>query len=100
MHPAGLAAFQNRDPAKANLYAFEQGDISLAAEQEALFRADGTAWEFFQAQPPSYRKPAIWWVISAKREETRQRRLATLVADSAAGRRLAHLVSPSKRKPS
>jgi uncharacterized protein YdeI (YjbR/CyaY-like superfamily) len=99
MHPAGLAAYQNRDPAKANLYSFEQGDISLTGEQEALFRANEKAWEFFQTQPISYRKPAIWWVISAKRDETRQRRLATLIADSEAGRRLAHLVSPAKRKP-
>lgn len=99
MHPAGLAAFQNRDPAKANLYSFEQGDISLTDAQEALFRANRKARDFFDSQPPSYRKAAIWWVISAKREETRHSRLATLIADSEAGRRLAHLVSPAKRKP-
>ncbi len=99
MHPAGLAVFQNRDPAKANLYSFEQGDLKLDDAQEQLFRFNGQAWAFFESQPISYRKPAIWWVISAKREETRQRRLATLIADSEAGRRLAHLVSPAKRKP-
>ena len=98
MHPAGLAAFQGRDPAKANLYSFEQGDVRLDDAQEAAFRADEKAWTFFQAQPPSYRKPAIWWVISAKKAETRERRLAALIGDSAAGRRLAHLVSPAKRK--
>ena len=49
------------------------------------FRANERAWEFFQAQPPSYRKPALWWVVSAKREETRARRLQTLIEASAAG---------------
>ena len=52
------------------------------------------AWEFFDAQAPSYRRQAVWWVVSAKRAETRERRLAQLVADSAAGRRLAHTVRP------
>ena len=99
VHAAGLEVFRNRDPAKANLYSFEQGDVRLDDAQEAAFRANGKAWAFFEAQPPSYRKPAIWWVISAKKDETRERRLATLVAESEAGRRLAHLVSPAKRKP-
>ena len=99
MHPAWLAAFQNRDPAKANLYSFEQGDLKLDDAQEQAFRANGKAWDYFEAQPISYRKPAIWWLISAKKDETRQRRLATLIADSEAGRRLAHLTSPAKRKP-
>jgi uncharacterized protein YdeI (YjbR/CyaY-like superfamily) len=98
MHPAGLATFETRDPAKAKLYSFEQGDLKLDAPQEELFRTNERAWAFFESQPVSYRKPAIWWVISAKKDETRQRRLATLIADSEAGRRLAHLVSPAKRK--
>jgi uncharacterized protein YdeI (YjbR/CyaY-like superfamily) len=98
MHPAGLAAFENRDPAKANLYSFEQGEIALPEAAQVLFQANPNAWTFFQAQPPSYRKPAIWWVISAKREDTRERRLATLIGDSEAGRRLAHLVSPGKKR--
>jgi len=49
------------------------------------------AWDFLQAQAPSYRKAALWWVGNAKRAETRERRLATLIEDSAAGRRVAHL---------
>lgn len=99
MHPAGLAAFANRDPARVNQYAFEQDEVRLADAYGALFRANETAWTFFESQPPSYRKPATWWVMSAKQEATRERRLATLIADSEGGRRLAHLVSPARKKP-
>lgn len=99
MHPAGLAVFEARDPARANQYSFEQGEVQLAEPDEALFRSNEQAWAFFQAQPPSYRKPAIWWVISAKREDTRQRRLGKLIEDSEHGRRLAHLVSPVRKAP-
>ncbi len=98
MHPAGLRVFEERDPAKANRYSFEQGEIQLSSEQEASLRANEAAWSFFQSQPPSYRKPALWWVISAKKEETRQRRLAALIRDCEAGRRLAHLVSPGTKR--
>lgn len=98
MHPAGLAAFQNRDPARVNQYSFEQGDLRLPEAYQARFRQNAGAWSFFESQPPSYRKPAIWWVIGAKQEATRERRLATLIADSQAGRRLAHLVSPAKKR--
>ncbi len=96
MHPAGLAAFEQRDPARTNQYSSEQGEVRLAPPYEDLFRADRQAWDFFQSQPPSYRKPATWWVMSAKKEETRERRLATLMADSRAGRRIAPL-TPRKR---
>ena len=98
VHPAGLAAFEQRDPAKANRYSFEQGDIKLSEPQEASLRANEKAWDFFQGQPLSYRKPAIWWVISAKKEETRQRRLAILIRDSEEGRRIVQLTSPAKRE--
>lgn len=98
LHPAGLAVFEQRDPAKASRYSFEQGDIRLSEPQEATLRANEKAWDFFQSQPLSYRKPAIWWVISAKKEETRQRRLATLIRDSEEGRRIVHLTSPAKRE--
>lgn len=87
MHPAGLAAFERRTEARSGVYSFEQDTIELRAF-ERRFRADRAAWAYFQAQPPSYRKAATWWVISAKREETRMRRLETLIDDSANGRRL------------
>ena len=96
MHPAGLAAFAGRDPAKAGLYSFEQGDIALAPEEEAQLRADEAAWRYFEAQPPGYRKAATWWVVSAKKPETRARRLDTLIGDSRAGRRVAPLAPRPK----
>jgi uncharacterized protein YdeI (YjbR/CyaY-like superfamily) len=89
MQPAGLAAFKARDPVKSGTYSFEQRSAAaLDAESEARFMADRAAWRFFQAQPAGYRRTAIFWVVSARREETRARRLATLIADSAAGQRL------------
>jgi len=92
MQPAWLAAFEARSDDRSAIYAYEQRhDAKLAPEQEREFRANPRAWEFFQGQPTSYRKTALWWVVSAKREETRARRLRTLVEDSANGRRLRHL---------
>jgi uncharacterized protein YdeI (YjbR/CyaY-like superfamily) len=91
MAPPGLRAFTERDPARANLYSFEQTEHVLDPASEAEFRAHPAAWEFFAAQAPSYRRTAIWWVASARREETRRKRLATLIEDSAQHRRLAHL---------
>jgi uncharacterized protein YdeI (YjbR/CyaY-like superfamily) len=58
---------------------------------EARFRADRAAWRYWEACPPGYRRTASHWVTSAKRPETRQRRLETLIADSAQGRRIAQL---------
>lgn len=88
MARAGLAAFNGRDKAKTNRYSFEQRACAFAADQMRTFKANAAAWRFFVAQPPGYRRLATWWVISAKKEQTRARRLATLIADSAAGRRL------------
>jgi uncharacterized protein YdeI (YjbR/CyaY-like superfamily) len=99
MTPAGLAAYEARTPERTGVYAFEQRHAArLEREQEERFRADPKAWEFFQAQPASYRQTAIFWVVSAKREETRARRLRALIADSAAGRRLARLTPPPRRR--
>ena len=94
MRPAGLRAFEARDAKKSGIYAFEQRKKArLAPVEEKAFRANKTAWKFFQAQPPGYRQIASWWVISAKRAETRARRLAILIGDSAAGRRIRQLQS-------
>src|SRR3954470_23999541 len=70
MQPAGLKAFEGRDLKKAQLYSFEQESVKLDSSYEEQFRAHEQAWSFFEAQPPSYRKMATWWVMSAKREET------------------------------
>jgi uncharacterized protein YdeI (YjbR/CyaY-like superfamily) len=92
MRPAGLAAFEQRKEAKSGIYAYEQRqNAAFDPAEEQQFRADTRAWKFFQAQPAGYRKTATWWVISAKRAETRQKRLATLMADSAAGLPIAQL---------
>ena len=77
---------------KSGVYSFEQRAAArLSAEAEAQFRANPAAWSFFESQPPGYRKTVVWWVMSAKREATRARRLETLIEDSAAGRRVAPL---------
>jgi uncharacterized protein YdeI (YjbR/CyaY-like superfamily) len=77
---------------KAGAYTYENRHAArLSPEQEEQFRTNERAWEFFQAQPRGYRQTAIFWVVSAKREETRARRLATLIGDSSAGRRIALL---------
>ncbi len=97
MHPAGLAAYDARDPERQNRYSFENRDAALSPTDEKAFRANKEAWKNFSAFPPSYRHPAIWWVVSAKKPETRERRLATLIADSAAGRRIKHLTPPTRK---
>jgi uncharacterized protein YdeI (YjbR/CyaY-like superfamily) len=87
MQPAGLEAFAQRAEDRSGVYAYEQRQAAaLEAAEEAQFRANPAAWAYFQARPPSYRKAAIWWVVSAKEEETRRKRLAALIADSEAGR--------------
>ena len=98
MRAAGEAAFARRRADRSGVYSFEQRkDPRLEPEQEARFRADAAAWEWFSARPPSYRRAALWWVVSAKRPETRERRLSTLIEDSAAGRPIKPL-TPSKRR--
>jgi uncharacterized protein YdeI (YjbR/CyaY-like superfamily) len=96
MQPAGLAAFAARDEEKSRQYAYEARRQPLADEYEAQLRDNKAAWDFWEAQPPSYRQAATHWVMSAKREETRQKRLATLIADSEAGRRLAMLARENR----
>ena len=89
MQPAGTAAFEARRPDRSGSYSFEQkAEPRLEAEQERDFRADSDAWAFFTRQPPSYRRAGVWWVVSAKRPETRARRLGQLIEFSRAGRRL------------
>jgi uncharacterized protein YdeI (YjbR/CyaY-like superfamily) len=96
MTPAGLAAFEARSDDRSAIYSYEQRrSATLDAEQEARFRAVPKAWEWFQARPPSYRRSALHWVTSAKRAETRERRLQTLIEDSAAGRTIKPLTRPA-----
>jgi uncharacterized protein YdeI (YjbR/CyaY-like superfamily) len=95
MQPAGIEAFARRREDRSGVYSHEQaGEPVLDASAEARFRERAGAWEFFQAQAPSYRKAALWWVVNAKRAETRERRLERLIGDSAEARRLGHLQRP------
>jgi uncharacterized protein YdeI (YjbR/CyaY-like superfamily) len=95
MTPAGLAAFEARSDRRTGIYSHEQRDAaSLTPAQERRFKSNRPAWAWFRAQAPSYRKTAIWWVVSAKREDTRERRLGILIADSEAGRRVPPLTRP------
>lgn len=93
MQPAGLKAFNERKAEKSSVYSFEQPKETLRLDpaQEQLFQANSKAWEFFQSQAPWYQRAAIWWVISAKRAETKESRLATLIQDSEAGQTIASL---------
>ena len=88
MRSAGLAAFERRDEDKSRIYAYEKQAAKLSDECEKQFKANKKAWEFFQNQAPSYRKMVIHWVMSAKQEETRQRRLEKLIAESENERRV------------
>ena len=89
MLPAGLAAFARRTDEKSATYAYENRQAAkLSAEQEQRFRASPEAWAFFEAQPPSYRNVVAWWVISAKQQPTREKRLARLISESQARRRV------------
>jgi Uncharacterized protein conserved in bacteria len=96
MAPAGLEAFAARDPKRSSVYSFENREVILDSAYEKRFRARKKAWAFFEKQPPGYRRLAAHWVMSAKREETRERRLAQLVADSALGTRVASIAGKPK----
>ena len=97
MHASGLRAFEARDEKKSGIYSFERRQHpQLTAAEQKEFRSNTAAWTFFQAQPPGYRRLTTHWVISAKRPETRARRLGILIADSAAGRRIPQLQRPAK----
>jgi uncharacterized protein YdeI (YjbR/CyaY-like superfamily) len=98
VRPMGLAAFEKRAAERTGIYAYENRKSAvLDPEAEREFRRNKKAWGYFEAEAPSYRHQAIWWVITAKREETRRSRLATLIDDSARGRRIPHARRPESR---
>jgi uncharacterized protein YdeI (YjbR/CyaY-like superfamily) len=94
MAPPGLAAFRRRDRTKAS-YSYEERPATLGGAYARRLKASPGAYAFFQAQAPWYRRTVSFWVMSAKREETRERRLAQLIEDSAAGRRVGILARPT-----
>jgi uncharacterized protein YdeI (YjbR/CyaY-like superfamily) len=88
MGPAGLAAYAKRDFKRSAIYSYENRPKALAPRYEKELRRNARAAAFFDALPPAFRKLMAYWVMSAKKEETRQSRLAKLIAASAAGKRL------------
>ena len=98
MTEAGREAFARRDPKRSGVYSFERERAQLGKDLEQRFRANARAWAFFQARPPGYQRLCTWWIVSAKKEETRLRRLATLIEVSAKGRPLPGLERRPPRK--
>jgi uncharacterized protein YdeI (YjbR/CyaY-like superfamily) len=88
MQAAGMKAFAARKENRSGIYAYEQRSPELVEPYLGKLKQNKAAWKFFQAQPPSYRKVMNWWVVSAKREETRIKRLEQLIEESAQGRRI------------
>jgi uncharacterized protein YdeI (YjbR/CyaY-like superfamily) len=92
MKPAGHKAFAQRSERKSQIYAYEQRDqAKFDVISDTKFKANRQAWEFFQSQPRWYKRTSTYWVMTAKKEETQQCRLATLIEDSAQGRTIARL---------
>lgn len=97
VHAAGRRVFESRDAKRAVLYSYEQEKHALSAAFERRFRANRKAWGFWISCPPWYRRTASHWVSSAKREETRERRFATLLGDCEAGRNIKQLQRTAKK---
>lgn len=91
MKPAGLAAFAHKDVHPHSGYRTADGSVDLTPEMIRLFQSAPDAWAFYQEQPPGYRRTTARWVMTAKRDETRHRRLSTLIDDSRNGMRIKQL---------
>ena len=91
MKPAGVALFNMRKESRSRIYTYENGSVNLSDEFEVQFKTYKKGWEFFMSMPFSYRKPAISWVMSAKQQITRIKRLTQLINDSEAGRKIKQL---------
>ena len=99
MRPPGVQGFEKRTGNRSEIYAYEQRKgAKLGGVYETTFRANKSAWEFFRAQPRWYQRTASWWVISAKKEETRLKRLAQLIKDSEQGKTIRELRRAPGRK--
>jgi uncharacterized protein YdeI (YjbR/CyaY-like superfamily) len=88
MQPPGLEAFKARRENKSGIYSYEQRSADLPEPYRGQLKKNKAAWTFFESQPPGYRKQMNWWIVSAKTEETRLKRLRKLIDESAAGHRL------------
>lgn len=100
VHPRGRAAFEARVPERTGIYSYEKRGVGLGPAFETRFRRERKAWEFFEAQANWYRRSASHWVVSAKREETRERRFVSLVEHSRKGERIPPLsTTPRAARP-
>ncbi len=97
MATPGLKAYALKDPKKTGIYAFENRPRELSPAYEKQFRSNKKAWEFFEKQPPGFKRLMIFRVMEAKQEETRQRRLAQLIEASAKGIRYG-VIGPEAKK--
>jgi len=99
MQPAGIKAFEQRTDERSAIYSYEQRQSAKLSDPfEKRFRVNKKAWEFFRAQAPWYQRVAAFWVVSAKREETRLKRLAKLIKDSENQRTIPPLTRPKGQK--
>jgi len=98
MMPRGIEAFAAREAKRSGIYSYEQRNPELPDPYRRLLKENKAAWNFFEAQPPSYRKAANWWVLSAKKEETRLKRLAELIDYSAQGQTIPQFAIMKKSK--
>jgi uncharacterized protein YdeI (YjbR/CyaY-like superfamily) len=96
MRPAGIAAFEKRKENRSGIYSYEQRSDKLVEPYASKLKQNKTAWNFFQAQTPSYRKAVSWWVVSAKKEETRLKRLAELIEHSSHKRKIPAFLQPKR----
>jgi uncharacterized protein YdeI (YjbR/CyaY-like superfamily) len=96
--PAGLEVFKNRDAKKDEQYSFEQQKVELPKTFEKKIKANSKAWEYFIKLPPYAKRLSTWWVISAKREETKLKRLDILIQCSEEGRKIPPLIIRKKDK--
>ena len=94
MAKPGLVAFEAREEERTGLYSFERNAMKLAPAHARRFRADQAAWAYFESEAPWYRRTSIFWIMSAKKEETRVKRLETLIACSSRGVRVPPLQRP------
>jgi uncharacterized protein YdeI (YjbR/CyaY-like superfamily) len=99
MHPAGLRAFEERDRRKDAIYSHERPELALSPDMLERFAADAKAWAHWESRPQSFQRQAAYWVMSAKRPETRERRFAGLIAASRAGERPAPFIVSSRDEP-
>lgn len=96
MRPAGIAAFEKRKENRSGIYSYEQRSDKLVEPYASKLKQNKTAWNFFQAQTPSYRKAVSWWMVSAKKEETRLKRLAELIEHSGHKRKIPAFLRPKR----